>query len=177
MRKKKNEMTRWFFAHNKAFSYSWSGLAKFGHIPTSAYTVPFWFSKKCFWPEARQGWKRGLKETDGVKVISAGGIYSLNFGGKREACFQGLAIFQKGFPSCSLPPTFQYLLFELQISLESVAPSGSQLHPISYSHPWARMGHGRGPWERGKRPGERKGVLMGEEQSQIKCRPGSVLSI
>lgn len=84
---------------------------------------------------------------------------------------------RKGLPSWSLPPTLKDLFFALPISLERVAPSGSQLHLISYSHPWARMGHDRGVWERGKGPGERKRLLMGEEESQIKFFPGSVLSI
>lgn len=39
------------------------------------------------------------------------------------------------------------------------------------------MVHERGARERRKGPGERKGMLMGEEESQRKCCPGSVLAV
>lgn len=158
---------------------SWSGLAKCEHIPTSACPVPTWFSEKYSWPEASQGWKRGLTETDGVKVMSAGGISSFSkfWRKKVRLVSSGWQSSRRGLPSCSLPPTFKDFLFALPISLERLAPSGSQLHLISYSHPWARVMTGE-PGKGGKGQEREKGCLGGvRERSQIKSCPGSVLSI
>lgn len=160
-------MVRWFSAHIKVFSYSWSSLAKFEYIPASVYPLLIWLSKGCSRQEASQRHKRALRETNGMMVKSTGRIYSFSklFEKQSEASFHRLTIFQKCFAKL-FSTTLQGSPFALQMSLERMAPLASQLHGISCSHLWARMIHERGAWEKRKERGGRKGMLMGDKGNQ-----------
>lgn len=71
-----------------------------------------------------------------MMVKSTGGIYSFSniFEKESEACFQGLAIFQKWFAKLFPMVLLQGSPFVLQMSLERVVPLACQLYLISCSH-------------------------------------------